>query len=102
MKQKFLLIPHIIMAITVTSLLTKELMSYAEYQNLRFQEATRILKRDCMMKMYEAEKERNVQKLLYYRYQYQNAGKVVMELGSDSIIQNFAKKKSRRAATQRD
>ena len=95
MKSKLFIIQCAILATMFCAFLAHEVMFYAEQQTIRFNEAVRIMKREYLMRMHEAEKERNIHKLMYYRYQYDNAGKVVMELGADTIINNFTKKKSR-------
>ena len=48
--------------------------------------------------MLEAQAEGNMHKLAYYRWNYQNAEKVVADFGVDAIL---AKEKNRWAATQR-
>lgn len=94
MKSKIFIIQCAILATMFCAFLAHEVMFYAEQQTIRFNEAVRIMKREYLMRMNEAERERNINKLIYYRHQYDNAGKVVMELGADTIIQNFAKKNS--------
>lgn len=94
MKSKIFIIQCAIMATMFCAFLAHEVTFYAEQQTIRFNEAVRIMKREYLMRMNEAERERNIHKLMYYRYYYNNAGKVVMELGADTIIQNFAKKNS--------
>lgn len=94
MKNKLLIIQCAVMLTLFITFLAREVLFCSEQQTIRFNEAVRIMKREYLMRMNEAERERNINKLIYYRHQYDNAGKVVMELGADTIIQNFAKKNS--------
>lgn len=95
MKQKLLSIIYVLVSIIVIAFAAKELIFHFEQQRIRFEFATTVVKKQCLQHIYEAEKEKNIHKLMYYKYQYQNAGKLVMELGADTIIQNFANKKTR-------
>lgn len=95
MKQKLLSIIYVLVSIIVIAFAAKELMYHFEKQRIKFEFATTVVKKQCLQRIYEAEKERNFHKLMYYKYQYQNAGKVVMELGADCIIRSMANKKTR-------
>lgn len=54
----------------------------------KFDTATKIVQQYCSERMAEARRENNQQKLMYYRYYFDNAGKVVIDLGADYIIKN--------------
>lgn len=95
MEKKVSIILYAILATMFVALLAREVMFYANQQRIKFEFAATLIKKQCLKRMHDAEKERNIHKLMYYRYQHDNAGKVVMELGSDTIIANWTKKKAR-------
>lgn len=79
---------YTVVAALFCCLFLREAVSYVKQQNIRFVEATRIVKRESLKKMYEAEAENNITKLAYYRHLYNNADKVVVDYGVDFILKN--------------
>lgn len=67
-------------------------LEYAEAEAKSFAAATKIVQRKALRLMYEAQTEKNLHKLQYARYQYENAEKIVLNFGASSII---SKEKSR-------
>lgn len=64
------------------------LMDYLDSQNAKFNAAVEVVEKQMYRKLLQAQRERNIYKVKYYRYQMENAGKLVLELGADHFLEN--------------
>lgn len=91
-KKSLLFILLVAITATIVFVSVIAICNYAEAEAKTFAAATKIVQRKALRLMHEAQDERNLQKLQWARYQYNNAERIVLNFGADAIM---AKEKSR-------
>ena len=82
----------IVLLVVATIFIGKSILAYVDEQNNKTEAAMHAVKCRAYRLMLMAETEKNVRKLGYYRWQYENPEKVVADYGVEYIL---AKEKNR-------